>query len=624
MRRFAQFVVLGVLMIWTGAVCAASGPKIEAVEDVVGKVRILCDIAGVTVELAGFSFETKAGKAVVVGDVPVGAHEVVASKKGYRTWRSPVTVTPDATVQINIKMWADPDSGDQAAEKGKEAEQKVVEAKEELAKEKEQATGQAQPAAQDKAEQTQPQTEEKSSPAGVKEQETTVKADTDTQKPAAEEAKTETAEPKPAAEEDQAKTKGQQAEAAQETKTAENEPQPAAEEAKAEEKAPQPATEEAKAEEKVPQPAAEEAKAEGKTPQPAPQQPKGEEGLSVAALLASAEEDMKALRLTTPAESNALDKYTTVLAADPENQEARQGLNRIVEVYLNLAQGAHNKGDTAMAGRLLDKAAKARPDDPRIEAAREKMKSGPVVAKQEEQPKLRPKRTQKLPEVWVNSIGMKFILCPAGDYLMGSPSGVGFADERPQRKVTFKKPFYMGAYEVTQLDFQRVMGENPSKFRESASDFQAKLQRPVERVDWNQANKFCATLSALERDNTYRLPTEAEWEYACRAGGDRVGPIGVKGSQTLPIGKSEPNAWGIYDMQGNVYEWCSDYYADNTYSLDVAVDPQGPPEGREKVARGGSYDSDHRDDGSTGSNQRTHFPPHFRKEFIGFRVIRVP
>ncbi len=103
-----------------------------------------------------------------------------------------------------------------------------------------------------------------------------------------------------------------------------------------------------------------------------------------------------------------------------------------------------------------------------------------------------------------------------------------------------------------------------------------------------------------------------------------MGPIGVKGSQTLPVGKSPANPWGIHDMQGNVYEWCSDYYSAKAYAEGDAVDPKGPAKGRHRVARGGSYMSDHSDDGSTGSNQRGHFPPHFRKEFIGFRVIRVP
>ena len=553
MRRFAQLVVLSSVMIWTGVVSAAGGPKIEAVEDVVGKVRILCDIADVTVQLAGFSFQTKAGKAVVVGDVPVGAHEVVASKKGYRTWHSPVTVTPDAMVQINIKMWAAGD--EQASDQEQEAEKKVVEAKEELAKEKELASGQAGSKSQEESG-TAP-AEEKSASAEVKDQDPAAPAKSD------------------AAEE--------------ETK-----------------------------------PAAEAAKPEAEESQTPAEKPKVEDGVTIASLLASAEEDMKALRLTTPDDNNALDKYNTVLAADPENREAREGLSRIVAVYVNLAQGAYNKGETQKAERLLERAVKAGPDDPRIAALREKLKSGTVAAGPKRQPKPRSRKDKKLPEVWVNSTGMKFILCPAGEYMMGSVAGVGFADERPQRKVVFERPFYIGAYEVTQLDYQRVMGENPSKFRETASDFQAKLQRPAERVDWAQANKFCATLSALERDNTYRLPTEAEWEYACRASGERVGPIGVKGSQTMPIGKGEPNAWGIYDMQGNVYEWCSDWYSPDAYALDVTVNPQGPPEGRDRVARGGSYESDHRDDGSTGSNQRAHFPPHFRKEFIGFRVVRVP
>ncbi len=607
MKRFACIAALCSMLIWAGIASAAGGPKIESEEDVVGKIRVLCDIAGVKVQLAGFSFLTKAGKAVVVGEIPVGAHEVVATKEGYRTWRSPVTVTPDATVQINIKMWAATGAEAEAVDSDQEAVEKVIKAKEELAQEKEQATGGSGTKAGETSAPATASAEEKPSPKEAQ--------------PVAGEAPAQVKEAEPAAEE--AKP------AAEEAKPVVEEAKPAAEEAKADTQDAKPAVEETKTVAKEPQPKVEEApkgKDEaGKTDQDQDKQAGGEEDVSVDSLLASAQEDMKALRLTTPAANNALDKYNMVLAADPANAEAKKGLSRIVAIYVRLAQRAQGKGEAKKAERLLTKAAKAVPDDPRIANMRDKIKKAELAAAKKKEPKVaKAEKKPALPKVWVNTIGMKFILCPAGDYLMGSKAGEGYADERPQRKVTFSKPFYMGAFEVTQLEYQRVTGENPAKFRETASDFQAKLQRPVERVDWAQAKKFCAMLGDLDGGKVYRLPTEAEWEYACRAGRDRLGPVGVKGSQTLPIGKSEPNPWGIFDMQGNVFEWCSDYFSPKTYGLDVSADPQGPPEGRDRVARGGSYMSDHTDDGSTGSNQRGHFPPHFRKEFIGFRVVRVP
>ncbi len=164
------------------------------------------------------------------------------------------------------------------------------------------------------------------------------------------------------------------------------------------------------------------------------------------------------------------------------------------------------------------------------------------------------------------------------------------------------------------------MGENPSLYRESAKDFKTVLLRPVERVDFATANKFCARLSALE-GKTYRLPTEAEWEYACRAGGPPLGAIGRHGYGTHAVGRLA-NAWGIYDMQGNVWEWCADWYSPTYYASSEDVDPQGPPEGSEKVIRGGSFGSDDREEGSTRSNKRSAVAPHVRDQTLGFRVVR--
>ena len=174
------------------------------------------------------------------------------------------------------------------------------------------------------------------------------------------------------------------------------------------------------------------------------------------------------------------------------------------------------------------------------------------------------------PNVITNSIGMKLVLIPAGEFLMGSPESDSDApdEEKPQHKVRISKPFYLGVTEVTQEQYERVMGENPSRFKGDP-------QRPVEKVSWEDAVAFCRKLSEKE-GRTYRLPTEAEWEYACRAGSQTKWSFGDDDSAlkeyawyldnadstTHPVAQKKPNAWGLYDMHGNVWEWCQDWYGD--------------------------------------------------------------
>ena len=204
--------------------------------------------------------------------------------------------------------------------------------------------------------------------------------------------------------------------------------------------------------------------------------------------------------------------------------------------------------------------------------------------------------------VIVNSIDMKFAPIPAGKFLMGSPADEAERDpEEVQHEVAITRPFYMGVHEVTQEQFQRVMGK-------AASFFHAKNgggpDHPVETVRWKDALEFCAKLSILDPEQkagrTYRLPTEAEWEYACRAGtttpfhfgaslstqanfkgtypygGATPGPFLKK---TAKVGSYPPNAWGLYDMHGNVSEWCSDWYDPDYYKRSPKADPAGPEKG---------------------------------------------
>jgi formylglycine-generating enzyme required for sulfatase activity len=190
-------------------------------------------------------------------------------------------------------------------------------------------------------------------------------------------------------------------------------------------------------------------------------------------------------------------------------------------------------------------------------------------------------------------------------------------------------------YEVTQAEYERVMGTNPSNFS-TAKVGQDTSQHPVERVTWEDAVEFCRKLSELPEEKSagrvYRLPTEAEWEYACRAGsqtrysfadnesqlGDYAWYLSNSDSRTHPVGEKKPNAFGLYDMHGNVYEWCQDWSA--TYAGD-ATDPQGSGSGSYRVFRGGSWFIDAR---YCRAAYRYRFEPADRDFYLGFRVAAVP
>ena len=191
-----------------------------------------------------------------------------------------------------------------------------------------------------------------------------------------------------------------------------------------------------------------------------------------------------------------------------------------------------------------------------------------------------------------NSIGMELVLIPPGEFMMGSEKGD--PDEKPVHKVMISKPFYLGKYEVTQAQWQEVMGTNPSHFKGDAN-------RPVERVSWKMVQEFINKLNAREGHNLYRLPTEAEWEYAARAGSATKYSFGDEDAlleqyawynkndkgTTHPVGQLKPNAWGLYDMQGNVWEWVYDWRG--PYASGQGVDPQGPATGNARGYRGGGW-----------------------------------
>jgi formylglycine-generating enzyme required for sulfatase activity len=246
-----------------------------------------------------------------------------------------------------------------------------------------------------------------------------------------------------------------------------------------------------------------------------------------------------------------------------------------------------------------------------------------------------------------NSVGMKLVLIPAGKFTMGSPATEAERnDNEKQHEVEITKPFYLGVYEVTQDQYQKVGGRPPNRSRFRGPDL------PVENVFWNHAVAFCQRLSARPDEKKagrkYRLPTEAEWEYACRAGSKTPFHYGKSLSskqanfngnypygkaekgpylrQTSKVGSYKPNAWGLYDMHGNVMEWCSDFYDPNYYKNSPKKDPRGPDKGVlstdyndfYRVVRGGSWVDEGR---GCRSAFRFRAMPHDGYQIVGFRVV---
>jgi formylglycine-generating enzyme required for sulfatase activity len=242
-----------------------------------------------------------------------------------------------------------------------------------------------------------------------------------------------------------------------------------------------------------------------------------------------------------------------------------------------------------------------------------------------------------------NSIGMKLVLIPKGTFTMGSPieeegADNGANNDEQQHQVTISKDYYLGVTEVTQGQYEKVMGVNPSHFQKQVIRKSDSSMYPVERVSWDDAVEFCKRLSELPGEKkagrVYRLPTEAEWEYACRAGsktafcfGDDSESLGAyawhaanSGDQTHPVGEKKPNAWGLYDMHGNLWEYCSDWYGD--YPEGAVTDPVGPEVrsgrvGPGRVGRGGGWP----DEAVTcRSARRTRGHAVFRSQGGGFRL----
>ena len=247
-----------------------------------------------------------------------------------------------------------------------------------------------------------------------------------------------------------------------------------------------------------------------------------------------------------------------------------------------------------------------------------------------------------LPKSFENSIGMHFVLVEPGQFMMGSPPEEKghHAWEGPLHSVALTRPFYLGVFPVTQMQFQQIMKRNPSHFTPT---HKCGPDNPVEQVDWQDAVTFCEKLTALPAENTacrlYRLPSEAEWEYACRAGttapysfGETVSlkevhyfglnastwaKVASTAGKTEKVGSHTANAWGFFDMHGNVLEWCNDWWGESYYAESADSDPLGPLHGDERVVRGGSFSQFAVDCRSAARLGRA---PSSKLNTIGFRV----
>jgi sulfatase modifying factor 1 len=212
--------------------------------------------------------------------------------------------------------------------------------------------------------------------------------------------------------------------------------------------------------------------------------------------------------------------------------------------------------------------------------------------------------TEQAAKSITNTIGMHLQLIPAGTFTMGSPeSEADREDDETQHPVTISKPFYMQTTEVTQGQWKEVMETEPWKGKQLVKEGP---DYPASWVSWDDAMAYCKKLSEQER-KTYRLPTEAEWEYACRAGTETRWSFGndekvlgdyawwcvnawdIDEKYAHQVRQKKPNAFGLYDMHGNVYEWCHDYYEEDYYKQSPEKDPTGPTSGSFRVWRGGSW-----------------------------------
>jgi formylglycine-generating enzyme required for sulfatase activity len=240
---------------------------------------------------------------------------------------------------------------------------------------------------------------------------------------------------------------------------------------------------------------------------------------------------------------------------------------------------------------------------------------------------------------YTNSIGMKFVLVPAGTFMMGGDENIEVDEcgELPRHQVTISQAFYLSSNEVTQRQWEDVLGDNPSYYEGEVNPVGMVRweDNPVEMVSWEDVQVFIVRLNQKEGQSRYRLPTEAEWEYAARAGSTGAYYFGDDESQlenyawygynsydtTHPVGQKLPNAWGLYDMLGNVWEWTGDWYEERYYANSPSADPTGPSSGAYRVTRGCGW---FRDAKRCRSAYRDWREPGSHDDSVGFRLALSP
>ena len=275
--------------------------------------------------------------------------------------------------------------------------------------------------------------------------------------------------------------------------------------------------------------------------------------------------------------------------------------------FLHLTAGSHSlvtkSGDETIETHQIDVTSSGPPLVVELKRFRPPVVKSPISAEQAHQLQSAWARHLKVPVQFENSVGMKFQFVPPGEFKMGTDN---LGDESPRHTVQLAQPFYFGTHEVTQANYEAVMGNMTNPIIPGEQD------HPVTRVSWDNANQLCEKLSNQPDQKSarriYRLPTEAEWEYACRAGTESAWSFGDDPQQlseygwyqshsngkTHPFGKLKPNPWGLFDLHGNVSEWCQDWYESSYYRSSPFANPSGPAKQTifsTRVCRGGSWDS---------------------------------
>jgi formylglycine-generating enzyme required for sulfatase activity len=321
-----------------------------------------------------------------------------------------------------------------------------------------------------------------------------------------------------------------------------------------------------------------------------------------------------------------IDQYYTILELMPgaSADEIRQAYRDLVKVWHpdRFSRGTRLQKKAEERTRLINEA---------YEVLRSYIELGPAKPKKKKTGKESQRtsksstRASRSPErIFKNSVGIKFAVISPGVFMMGSPEGIGEDDEHPLHKVRITRAFHMGITPVTQAQWKAVMGSNPSSFK--GDDL------PVECISWNDAKRFVQSLSRKE-DIFYRLPTEAEWEYACKGksltryyfGSDEAElPMHAwfldnSEMQTHPVGLKTPNSLGLYDMHGNVWEWCEDWYDEKYYKSSPTNKPRGPAMGKHRVVRGGSWSLSAP---MLRSGYRIGNKPNSVSRLIGFRCVK--